>query len=188
MPSFDRSTGKKYPYTRVVLKELPKLPWRQAKVFKAYLAYTGLDTEWGRLSLGSVGLMQVPSKPFALRRIPSVVVTDRMRGYAHYDGSDTIQLRKLFVEQYEALVSDLHREPEDTIEEIEPPRTIRGNARLLMESKILHEMVHWARTMVTLLPDLNDDYGDRFERRAYGRIPTHTGLGLSDYIDVPGNR
>ncbi len=55
-----------------------------------------------------------------------------------------------------------------------------------MSSKILHEMVHWAREDVTLVPEGREE-GEAFEISAYGRMLTALNLGIRYYIKVPGN-
>jgi hypothetical protein len=118
-----------------------------------------------------------------------------MSGYAHYYG-DNIQLRTTFADQYEALMKTdplTGRDPNGQyFEERLHGRSVRWHqkrARLLMQSKILHEMVHWARTMITFLPDPKaPDHGWKFEKAAYGKHLTQTSLQLMHYLYVPGTQ
>jgi hypothetical protein len=60
------------------------------------------------------------------------------------------------------------------------------NAKLLMESKLMHELVHWGRSMVSYLPAGPErgpnEIGWLFEKRAYGSRLESSKLGLGEYI------
>ena len=71
-------------------------------------------------------------------------------------------------------------------------RRIRDNARLLMESKLMHELVHWGRARVTGLPagvrrenknkpELKE-LGWKFEEKAYKRRINAKALMIEDYF------
>jgi hypothetical protein len=93
-----------------------------------------------------------------------------VHGYARYQGLDFIAIRETFADQYEAAAM------------VQVPYV-----NLLMESKLLHEMVHWGYTMRygQLEPD-RPERGWAFEKEAYGKHLTATSLGLREFISVPG--
>ena len=61
------------------------------------------------------------------------------------------------------------------------------NVRLLVESKILHEMVHWGYYRTHLDFDPPPERGWEFEKAAYGKTLTITSLGIDrEFLDLPG--
>lgn len=196
MPRFIQTLAKKYPYTADLLNELPKLRTRSPRVFRAYLQHTGMTTDQGQMSLFSYGAVMVRDEKFHMRMVPKVEVSTEIPGYARFYG-DNLILRKTFVEQYEALMDfdewtgrDPHGQyDEERLGAAHSVSWYRKRAKLLMESKVLHEMVHWARSLVTFLPDPKvPDHGWKFERSAYGKHLTHSSLELTYYLRVPGQQ
>lgn len=200
MPSFLLpDMEKKYPHVDDVLTDLPLLPQKEPIVFNAYVKHTRLTRELALISLWKRGAIprhleagdpRTVQTSFA--RIPRVTLSDSIIGYAHHRGSQEIKLRTIFADQFEALMRtdpvaglDPYRDP---MEARRGPSILFSHrqARLLMSSKILHEMVHWARADVTLVPESREE-GEAFEISAYGRMLTALNLGIRYYIQVPGN-
>lgn len=160
---------------------------RKPHVFKTFLEYSGLDDDHA-----TAVLVLTDSLLFGV--IPSVSVAElyTIPGYAKYPGvGDNILLGPGFVDQYEALVGvdDVRgRCPKGLfIEERGSIVLEQRNAKLLMESKLLHELVHWARRNISGLPlgaskGHKGEVGWEFEKSAYGMKLTSSTLGLREYI------
>lgn len=183
-----------YPYINEIVSDLHLMEIRKRRVFQAYCKWSGLTPDLGRTAMRTdVSLMRNGQ-----RVGPDIeVISGRyIRGYAHYPSSGPlIQINKIFADQFEALMKcDPMRgfDPHGRYLEERPAGVLldeQNNARLLMQSKILHEMVHWGRTMISFLPDpRHPDYGWNFEVAAYGKQLYSTTLGLRAYINIPGNQ
>jgi hypothetical protein len=149
----------------LVTNWIPLLPKLQPTVFDAFVRYTRLSRQ---AALDAI-------RPNILS--PPVVVvkqTDKPR-YSHYPGSgDIVIVQRSFVHDAESAFASGHT-----------------RVRRLLESKILHEMVHWGWFKATLRrnePRSKWNYTDfawDFEREAWGMpLDVHT-LGVADVIPDP---
>lgn len=178
----------KYPQTSFAVRELRHVQSKKPQVFKAFINHTGLDEKH---AIAALSLMGTSDK---LLPVPEVRIDGSIKGYAKYFGAgDEIALQLAFVQQYEKfLKSDL--DSEFIQHEFNPGLVLpygqlrskrnveHGNARLLMESKLLHELVHWGRRFSMLPKGAKDgrkhEEGWMFERDAYGDNIDAKRLGL----------
>ena len=219
MPQLKAHLRTRYSHVDGLLNRLAKRVKGKPKVLRSYQQYTGLDRSRAILSLQPTGHVLTEIQDSAmpkLRPVPEIDVSTAIAGYAKYPGiGKVIHLRKEFAEDYQALMSsdpfsgfDPHgkaleerghpvpsgvRDPHGRMIYEPAPETLddeKEQAERLMESKILHEMVHWARTMITFLPDPQSgpqEKGWQFEQAAYGKELTAFELKIRHYISVPGN-
>lgn len=147
----------------VLSTSLPVLHTMQPRVFRTLRRYALLSESDARAALAYESAA------------PIVRVAEMEPKYAFYPGSgDVLMLQWSFVQDVEAA----HRS---------------GFARVLrlLESKILHEMVHWGWFKATLRrtePPSRygyKDYAWDFERDAYGKALTVQSLGLEAVIPDP---
>ena len=144
---------------RFVTDSLSRLPQFNPKVFAAFVRFSQLDEASARRAL-------LPTSGPRL-----IVRANNVRGYARYEQLDYIAIRDVFADEYEAAAM-VHV----------------ANVNLLMESKLLHEMVHWGYTQRHHRADpKKPELGWQFEDAAYGGHVTATSLGLTAFISVPGN-
>lgn len=128
------------------------------------------------------------------KTVPTVTVPPAgfVPGYSHYDEyGDNLLIRPEFADEVQALenVDRLtERGPGDPNRNVSLTTLIevKRNALLLMQSKVLHEFVHWARVRVSKLPPGPKvgpgEVGWKFERDAYGKDQTARSLGLSRFV------
>ncbi len=171
----------KYPQTTYAVKELRHLKSKKPSVFKAFMEDTGIEKTRAEeiLTLPNTMVESEPIPKFYLPEVPNNGV------YAHYPGvGDGIQLGLRFVLQYEALAG-LYGPFDNKRSEREIGRA-RRNARLLMESKLLHELVHWGRARVSgrsAGPKKGSgEVGWKFEEKAYKSRITAKSLMIQDYF------
>jgi len=159
MPQIAKLTG--YPELRRFLTHsLSHLPQYNQKVFRAFLKWSTLDEPKARVAL----------LPFFGPQL--IVRPHQIPGYARYEGLDFIVIREDFANQYEAAVM---------------VQVQVQSVNQLMESKILHEMVHWGyTTRYGRLDPRSPERGWEFEEEAYGSHLTATSLGLRDFISISG--
>ena len=169
MPNIAKLQG--YPeLRRLVTNSISRLVVLNPKAFRAFVKWSTLDPQQARIALlpdaGPRIIVRQDLVGPELQLRP-----DAIRGYARYTGSDFIVIREDFANQYETAA-------------------MAGvpSVNLLMESKILHELVHWGykQRNGTLEPIILER-GWAFEKDAYGRELTATKLGLLDFIVVAGN-
>jgi hypothetical protein len=160
-----KMTKRGFPHLRQQIFDLWKIPAKKPKVFARFL-------EWSTLSKKAAerALMPWSGPDFLVQSLLS-----RGGGYADFPGiSDFIWLSKIFAGQFELT---------------QPNYGGHHQARLLMESVLLHELVHWGywKTHGRLEP-LKPERGWEFVKSAYGAELTATSLGIRAFIAVPGNR
>lgn len=179
MAHVSRDFRKQYPQTSFAVLELRDIPSTKPKVFKHFLSSSKLSKIHAISALSSRG------KDGGSRFSPEFIIKQRSGSYAYYPGAgNTIWLGPVFVEQYEDfLEEDI---PLDFIDEQFSPSIrlqegvlrkkrdiVHDKARLLMESKLLHEMVHWARSIMGNPTGGSKrgstEVGWMFERNAYGK-------------------
>jgi len=164
----------KYPQTTYAVRELRHLETEKPHVFKAFMEDTGIgrDRASDILTLQTTMAKSEPIPYFYLPEIPMV------GKYASYPGvGDGIKLGLRFVKQFDKLAGWYGPFDGEVVET--ELRRVRGNTRLLMESKLMHELVHWGRARVTGLPagvrrenkrnpELKE-LGWKFEEKAYSQ-------------------
>ena len=133
------ATQKQYPHlTSFVFGELSKVPFKKPKVFTAFL-------KWSELTTGqAITALTKCSNP-----VLEIMVMPGSNG--KFRGStkpNTIYLAKAVADRFEVD----HAKPE---------------AKLLVESTILHEMVHWGDWKDG--EDQEPEEGKEFEKEAYGK-------------------
>lgn len=141
------------------MKELWRLPVDKPHVFRTFLRHSGLST-------GNAMAALTPSL------YPEIVLRDLdLRRYGRFEGGNIIYLNSILMWQ---------------IEEAARLRQQRPQLHMLVESKILHEMIHWAYYKIHLEFDKGPEIGWLFEEAAYGMKVTITSLGISrDFVDLP---
>jgi hypothetical protein len=150
----------------LVTRSIPALPRLQPRVFRAFMRYTKL-AEADALDAIRPNVISPP-----VIRVTQMLDKER---YAYYPGSgDVIIVQRSFLVDAESAIA-----------------TGFTGARMLLESKIMHEMVHWGwfrTTMSRYEPQSKygyDDYGWDFERDAWGRPLTVYTMGLAHVIPDP---
>ena len=133
--------------TNFVKTELPKVP-NKPRVWQAFLKYGEYNKRW----LGK----KWATFPFAWGSEPEIVIQDLPGLYGKYHrrlGPNRIFLASKLVDWYERDHRDPHR-------------------KLMLESIILHEMVHWAddKDGKLQLKARGLEAGFEFQKAAYGRI------------------
>jgi hypothetical protein len=154
MPKF---TDSRYPaLLHIINNGLWCIPFQRRRCLQAFLRWSEMKEEKARIAL-------MPH--FG----PRLVIRTNMSGYGLYTGLDFIAINIRFAEQFEGAMR---------------VDKLRYRARILMESKLLHEMVHWGytETFLQLEPELFGDRGWKFEVDAYGWEVTSSSLGLEDVI------
>jgi hypothetical protein len=142
---------------------LPALPRLQPHVFRTFVRYTGMSEGDARHAL-------------MYASVPIIRVAElHERKYAYYPGSgDVIILHWTFVTDVEAAHT-----------------TGFAGALALLESKVLHEMVHWGWHKMTLSRNEPPskyglaDYAWDFEKDAWGVPQTVYSTGLSHVVPDP---
>ena len=167
----------KYPGTAYAVRGLRHVKSVKPHVFKAFMKSSGLNEKRASATL------TLTFDPLELQLVPSVIVAEpyTIAGYANYSGVwNVIRLGPGFVQQYEALVNV------NGVVVYGKYLEAQRNAKLLMESKLLHELVHWGRAMVSGRPSGDKkgegEVGWGFENDAYGSHLVSSKLGLGQYI------
>jgi hypothetical protein len=159
-----KMTERGHPHLRQQIFDLFKIPMKKPAVFSRFV-------EWSTLSKRAAQRALTPGSgpDFMVRSL-----LKRGGGYADFPGiSDFIWLSEIFALQYELTQPDLVGAPQ---------------ARLLMESVLLHELVHWGYwTTHGKLEPRRPERGWEFVKAAYGEELTATSLGIRAFIAIPGN-
>ena len=164
MPTFRYQKG--YDWTRHFINyELWRLPRRKPKVYRVFSKYCGLKDKYVKIAFQTGYVPDIEVKPIGTY------------GYAPPTG-DRIQLGKTFIDELEAAMK--WKKP--GIREINAPTERESNLMLLLETTILHEMVHYFRRTNTESGAMNassvqgvsreEGIAQMFEREAYGRFNT----------------
>lgn len=166
----------KFPNTAYAVRALRHIKSIKPHVFKAFLKNSGLSEK------------KADAAMLATVNPPEVYVTEYnvIAGYSKHSAGHVILLGPGFVQQYEAFVVNGVVRYSGVGNVNGKYMAAQRNAKLLMESKLLHEMVHWGRAMVSELapgPKKGDgEVGWLFEKEAYGSHLTARKLGLEQYI------
>lgn len=166
----------KYPMSAYAVRALRHTKSIKPHVFKAFMDYSGLNEKQAyRAMLAAINPPEV-----------GVAHPGTIKGYSKHVTGDVILLSPRFVKQYEAFVVSGAVLYSGVGNVNVLYMKAQRNAELLMESKLLHEMVHWGREMVSRLPPgpLKDpgEIGWSFEKQAYGYDLVSSKLGLGQYI------
>jgi len=178
----------KYSCVATEVLNLRYLTTMSPHVFNVFVNRSGLDKE---RAIGALMLHQV-TKNFDWIPSVSVAAPGVIPGYARYpDVGNNILLGPGFVLEFETLMKiDAARgyNPIDNTHIEEPAFDLfdaQRSAKLLMQSKLLHELVHWGRRQSELPSGPQrgaKEEGWLFERQAYGRHIVSSGLKLNKYI------
>lgn len=158
---------------RLIERDMTQVAAKRPKVLSLISAYTRMPEGGIRTAL-------------AFASGPPVDLTTRIC-YGHTPVPHVIQIGDIFAKQYEALVN------QTSVGNATPQlRAAASAAVVLMESKLLHELVHWAWGNANPArpepPSRHgfQDMGWDFEADFYGRPLTATSMSIGNYINVPG--
>jgi hypothetical protein len=176
MVAMSKEFQTKYPMSAYAVRALRHTESIKPHVFKAFMDHSGLNEKQAhRAMLAGIDPPEV-----------DVAHPGSIPGYSKHVTGDVILLSPRFVKQYEAFVVSGAVLYSGVGNVNASYMKAQRNAELLMESKLLHEMVHWGREMVSRLDDGPkkgpEEIGWLFEKQAYGDDVVSSKLGLGQYI------